>query len=477
MRITNGMMVSQFLNDANGSLNRLANAQSVVDSTKRISNIADDPMATISALKARNKLSTLADYQSSIKTSDSYLAEAESSVSSLNTAVQSAYELIVSANSGSKTDTNLATISQELTNLRDEVLSIANSTMGTTYLFGGANTVGTSSGGTGTPPFSVDNATGHLMYNGIDMTALSLKEEYTSSTDKMTSGYTDVMTAIGTLGNSSTTDYYAKNTVCPKIVSSLKDMITNGKNAILSAEQFGNVDTTGLVDVVNNLTTMKENLENEMSKGLGSTENPFSISGCLSKLTTLTDTAAPTFKNKMDAAILAVGTQLDVTADQAKLATEKNASTVLQIGSTQTMEITMNGVQLLGSGASNLYHVLDKCASILSGKLDSTLADTTALTDTKLGKDLLKDLSSVLQDSQSGVLSLQTKIGTSRNRLDMISDRYTSSNLTYTTMKSDAEDADMAEAYTAFTTAKTVYNAALSAGASIIQTSLLDFLN
>lgn len=54
--------------------------------------------------------------------------------------------------------------------------------------------------------------------------------------------------------------------------------------------------------------------------------------------------------------------------------------------------------------------------------------------------------------------------------------RYTTSELNYTEMKSNAEDVDMAEAIMNLTTAKTVYNAALAGGAQIIQTSLIDFL-
>jgi flagellar hook-associated protein 3 FlgL len=46
MRITNSMMVSQFLNDANNSLSRVCKYQNQVDSTKRITNISDDPEAT-----------------------------------------------------------------------------------------------------------------------------------------------------------------------------------------------------------------------------------------------------------------------------------------------------------------------------------------------------------------------------------------------------------------------------------------------
>ena len=158
------------------------------------------------------------------------------------------------------------------------------------------------------------------------------------------------------------------------------------------------------------------------------------------------------------------------------------ASKQLQVGKTQTVDISVNGLDLMGidvsvtedadgnvtgastnsSNASNIYYILDKCVNILNGDLDSSL---------------LGEMSSVLQSAQSNVLSLDTTIGTSQNSMSTLSDRYTASKLTYKQMKSDAEDADMASAAVELTSAKTTYDAALAAGAKIVQTSLVDFLS
>lgn len=83
---------------------------------------------------------------------------------------------------------------------------------------------------------------------------------------------------------------------------------------------------------------------------------------------------------------------------------------------------------------------------------------------------------SEIQGAQSSVLNLETKIGTTENRLDLIDGRYDTSTANYTEMKSNATDADMTESITKLMTARTVYSAALAAGAEIVQTSLLDFL-
>jgi flagellin-like hook-associated protein FlgL len=49
---------------------------------------------------------------------------------------------------------------ENIKNLQDEVLSISNSSLGTSYIFGGFNYTGKINGVTKEPPFSVEDATG-----------------------------------------------------------------------------------------------------------------------------------------------------------------------------------------------------------------------------------------------------------------------------------------------------------------------------
>ena len=470
MRITNSMMSDQFLRDANASLNRLSDAQSIVDSTKKINGIADDPLATISSLKARNKLSSLANYQSSISTAGDYLTENENATESLDQVVQSAYELMVSANSGSKTDDNHATIADEVSGLRDEVLSIANSTLGTNYLFNGNST---------DKPFAIDETTGHLTYNGLDLTKYSLSKEYQNDEQTITDAAAGIDNGAG--GGliselDSSTDYYAKNDICSGIVSKLDTMIANLGTATQAAKSFGKdtlgneVDIGGLKSTTEALTSIKESLESEANKdlyegeGAAPNDQTFSIDRCktiLSDFTALLN-GTGSYSKSLSTVLSGVGSQMDVSSMDADLTAELGNVKMLQIGSAQSIQVSANGLELLGTGTSNVYYVLDKCVNILNGNLDDSL---------------LSDMPSALQSVQSNVLSLETKIGTTKNRVSMITDRYTASKTTYTAMKSDAEDADMADAIVNLTTAKTVYNAALAAGSKIVQTSLVDFLD
>lgn len=529
MRITNSMMSDQFLINANDSLNRLAKAQSQVDSNKRIDSIDDDPLATMSSLRARNKLSSLAEYQDSIKTANSSLKENSTEVDSLNSVLQSAYELMSSANSGSKTDSDLAAIRDEMANLRDEVLSISNSSLGTRYLFSGNSSV---------KPFSVSSSGGHLSYNGIDLTQYALRDETTAQIgganqahqqlDQPQNG--EATSTLGMLDDSKTTDYQSQEILVPRVLSSLDSMIQGGKSTIYAAQKFGagiNPDhVDALKSAMNTLSDLREKLESANNKESGIPEqiatkqseiaelekdpvnNQDAIAKRQEELAALQDKLGnaysrseidnlikygqnpaptlPTTTTYLTDSFSALksamsGIQGDMndsigSVTNTQLGVENDAVRTIQIGTAQAVKSSLNGLELMGvsvtkdvsgtattqnSNSTNLYYILDKCVGILNGDLN---------------KSMMGSMVTTLQSAQSQVLSLNTEIGTAQNRLSMISDRYNASELNYSAMQSEAEDADMAQAAVALTTAKTVYNAALAAGAKIIQTSLVDFL-
>ena len=93
-----------------------------------------------------------------------------------------------------------------------------------------------------------------------------------------------------------------------------------------------------------------------------------------------------------------------------------------------------------------------------------------------LGTDELTKLIGLVQGAQNHVLTRVAEIGGRQRRLELLEARYEGDNLNYEKMRSDAEDADMAEVIMYLKMAETVYQAALSAGARIIQPTLMDFL-
>jgi flagellar hook-associated protein 3 FlgL len=114
----------------------------------------------------------------------------------------------------------------------------------------------------------------------------------------------------------------------------------------------------------------------------------------------------------------------------------------------------------------------DKLLNTLRDISDHLRGGTTADANALRGTDLQR------LDANLDVLNgIRADVGARTNRLDIASSRLSGLALNSTKLLSDVEDADMAQTITQYTTQQAAYSAALKAGANIVQTSLLDFLN
>jgi flagellar hook-associated protein 3 FlgL len=120
------------------------------------------------------------------------------------------------------------------------------------------------------------------------------------------------------------------------------------------------------------------------------------------------------------------------------------------------------GVQAVGPPATkNVFDVMDDVIGALTAGNMSVL-QTTALTE--------------LDGSFTTALNARTTVGAISNRLDTQRTRMSGQELSVTDLLSKTEDADMAKTLITYSQTQTAYQAALQAGAKIIQPTLMDFL-
>jgi flagellar hook-associated protein 3 FlgL len=136
------------------------------------------------------------------------------------------------------------------------------------------------------------------------------------------------------------------------------------------------------------------------------------------------------------------------------------------IGPNTTLSVSTNISSLLGNGqASGDGGLLDTLRTIAS---DMQSGNTGAI-----GGADLKNL-----DSNFGTLTqMEANVGAITNRLTLASTRIQQLQTSDTAALSNVQDADMATVAINFSTEQAAYSAALKAGANIVQSSLLDFLN
>lgn len=168
------------------------------------------------------------------------------------------------------------------------------------------------------------------------------------------------------------------------------------------------------------------------------------------------------FKVEDDGRLTYNGIEMYPTPDDAALAKEGESSIKFEIGYGLRMDVSFNGVQLMGTGDDNLYAMLDGLYK------DLTNPDSTA-------KDISRHIKP-LQDGQDAILTKLAEVGGREIRLDMVEERYNTERLNYTTRMSQVEDIDITEAMINVSTSQAVYNAALQTGAKMIQPTLMDYL-
>ena len=165
------------------------------------------------------------------------------------------------------------------------------------------------------------------------------------------------------------------------------------------------------------------------------------------------------------------------TADAVKMNKLFNDVLSLDVAPGVNMPITMGGLDVVfytavdenpphGPIIRNTFNVLTDIYNAING----TEIDDPASTD------ILTKMIKTAQDAQNHILTRTAEIGGRQRRLELLEARFSQDNLNYEKMRSDAEDADMAEVIMFLKMAETVYQAALSAGARVIQPTLMDFL-
>jgi flagellar hook-associated protein 3 FlgL len=128
------------------------------------------------------------------------------------------------------------------------------------------------------------------------------------------------------------------------------------------------------------------------------------------------------------------------------------------------MSINVVGSDLLGDGTSG------------DGKLISTLRDTIAHLRAGDGASLRGTDLKALDGQIDGLLAVRARNGAQTNRLDSALTRLQQVSEVTTKQLSNTEDADIAQTMIDLNSQSAAYSAALRSGATIIQTSLLDFL-
>lgn len=148
------------INNIGGRQSRLTQLQSNLTAGKRVLKPSDDPTAAAQAERAITRSAQVTIQQRALSLQKDNMSQAETVLGQASDAIQSFRELLVQAGNGANTASDLGTITSQLTTLRNQLLTYANSTDANGQaLFGGLGSTNT--------PFIEPNGTAGVVFAGL----------------------------------------------------------------------------------------------------------------------------------------------------------------------------------------------------------------------------------------------------------------------------------------------------------------------
>jgi flagellar hook-associated protein 3 FlgL len=134
------MLASNSVWNLNNNLRRLNEAQEQMSTQSKIQLPSDDPITATRAIKYRNYVATVEQYQSNVDDAISWMEVTENAVSDLNDVIQRLRELTTQAANGTMTDDDKSAIAEEISQLKEQTVQIMNTSYAGRYIFGGYTT-------------------------------------------------------------------------------------------------------------------------------------------------------------------------------------------------------------------------------------------------------------------------------------------------------------------------------------------------
>lgn len=140
MRITNTMLTNNLLRNMYTNLRGLERASDRLSSLKEVRRPSDDPVRVVTSLALRNSLGKVGQYQKNIGDAQSWLEITEGALGNAIDVLQRARELAVNGSTDTVPQESRLALAQEVRQLKEELIQIANTTHGSRYIFGGTRT-------------------------------------------------------------------------------------------------------------------------------------------------------------------------------------------------------------------------------------------------------------------------------------------------------------------------------------------------
>lgn len=137
MRVTNGMISRHTQNYIQYGMQRMARAQEMASTTKKIIGLSDDSTAISQLLNVRTNVKLNEQYMRNIDNGLSYLYGADTALDTTGNIIKKAKDYAEQAVNGTLSESDMQAIGEQIDKLLDEMKDIANTSVGGVYIFAG----------------------------------------------------------------------------------------------------------------------------------------------------------------------------------------------------------------------------------------------------------------------------------------------------------------------------------------------------
>jgi len=506
MRITNGMIAANTLRNINKAANRLADANAAVSSNQKIQKASDDPVVAARAVTYRSYASRISQYQDNVDAADGWQSATDDALSNLSDVITTVKTLATEAASDTCTEEDLADIKARIETLRDEAISILNTSYAGRYVFGGYSTgeepyavASTEIGDTVTfkgdylsyggvisadisdadiEGFYSDNAA--LAYNSLSDAAASALTAYTSAQAAADANPSDTALTMAAATAKTFSDSLATAASAFGSATNLADAITSAQSMVdtVTAAVTTYGDTTTLDDAAASALTAYTTAQ--AAADADPTDTTLADAAAEAKMVSDTLAAAVTmYGGSATMADAATNAQAMVdTLTTAAATTDQGINYDIGFNSEVTVNIEGQDVTGEGSSGSSLFDTFSKLLLALDGDTSYKSAGVDLSGSVTVTTNSL-DISGLIDEFSTDLDRVTVSQATLGARMDIVgtaSDSLDNAYTAYNTLMSDNENVDTAEAATELTSAEYTYEAVLTVGSKVISKTLIDYI-
>ncbi|WHY97431.1 flagellar hook-associated protein FlgL [Peribacillus simplex] len=161
MRVTQSMLTNNILSNLSSSYEKMSKLQEQVSSQKKFSKPSDNPVAAMMGIGYRTNLNQIGQYQSNIAEATNWIDSTDDAITEAVSALQRIRELTVQGSNGTYEGEQLKTITEEIKQLKEHLITLGDTQIGGKYIFNGQDT--------NVRPSSVKDVNGNTVYGTGDI--------------------------------------------------------------------------------------------------------------------------------------------------------------------------------------------------------------------------------------------------------------------------------------------------------------------